>query len=93
LSTVQKQYDLIQINERIYDLKSFSEEDMFRFKSICRKIRPLMNITDFRRARPNEVLSRESFTKPHRTVVDFEEKQIQVLNQALKEAILKELCG
>jgi hypothetical protein len=48
LSTVQKQYDLIQINERIYGLKSFSEEDMFRFKSICKKIRPLMNITDLR---------------------------------------------
>ncbi len=43
------------------------------------------------RLNPDEVLSREAFTKPHRTVVDPEERQIEVLNQALKDAILEEL--
>jgi integrase len=40
---------------------------------------------------PDEILSKEALVKPHRTVVDHELKQIEVLNTALKEAILKEL--
>jgi len=40
---------------------------------------------------PDQVLSRDALTTPHRTVVDPEERKIQVLNQALKEAILREL--
>ena len=40
---------------------------------------------------PDEGLSREALAMPHRTVVDQEERKIEVLNQALKEAILKEL--
>jgi hypothetical protein len=38
---------------------------------------------------PNKILSQEALTKPHRTIVDPEQQQIQVLNQALKQAILK----
>ncbi|MFB0523489.1 MAG: tyrosine-type recombinase/integrase [Candidatus Bathyarchaeia archaeon] len=41
---------------------------------------------------PDEVLSKDALTKPHRTtIVNREHLQIEVLNQALKEAILKEL--
>jgi len=40
---------------------------------------------------PDEILSREAMTKPHRTVIAQEDRQIEVLNQALKEAIIKEL--
>jgi hypothetical protein len=40
---------------------------------------------------PHEILSREALVRPHRTVIDPEQKQIEVLNTALKEAILKEL--
>ena len=40
---------------------------------------------------PNEVLSRDALAMPHRTVVDPEQRKIDVLNQALKEAIIKEL--
>ena len=40
---------------------------------------------------PDEVLSREAIAMPHRTVVDAEDRKIEVLNQALKQAILKEL--
>jgi hypothetical protein len=39
---------------------------------------------------PNQILSRRALATPHRTVVDAE-SQIQVLNQALKQAIVKEL--
>ena len=40
---------------------------------------------------PHEVLSRDALAMPHRTVVDPEQRKIEVLNQALKEAILQEL--
>jgi hypothetical protein len=40
---------------------------------------------------PDEVLSKEALVNPHRTVVDSERRQIQVLNEALKHAILMEL--
>jgi hypothetical protein len=40
---------------------------------------------------PDKILSKDALSKPHRTVVDPEHHQIQVLNQALKDAILKEL--
>lgn len=40
---------------------------------------------------PNDVLSKDALAMPHRTVVDPEQRKIEVLNQALKEAIIKEL--
>jgi len=40
---------------------------------------------------PDEVLPRDALTRPHRTVVDPENRKIEVLNEALKDAILKEL--
>ena len=42
---------------------------------------------------PNEILSKEALSKPHRTVLDPEREQIHVLNRALKQAIIKELQG
>lgn len=39
----------------------------------------------------NKILSRDALAMPHRTVIDPEQKQIEILNQALKQAILKEL--
>jgi len=40
---------------------------------------------------PDEVLSRDAMTSVHRTVVDQDSRKIEVLNDALKHAILKEL--
>jgi hypothetical protein len=40
---------------------------------------------------PEEVLSKDALTIPYRTIIDPEERKIEVLNQALKEAIIKEL--
>ena len=37
---------------------------------------------------PDEVLSKDALAKPHRTVVDRESRKVQVLNEALKNAIL-----
>jgi integrase len=42
---------------------------------------------------PNEILSKEALSRPHRTVVDAEQSQIQALNEALKQAIIKEFRG
>ena len=40
---------------------------------------------------PNEVLAKDTLVMPHRTVADPEYRKIEVLNEALKHAILKEL--
>jgi integrase len=40
---------------------------------------------------PDEVLAKDAFAMPHRTVIDPEARKIDVLNEALKHAILKEL--
>ena len=40
---------------------------------------------------PDEVLSRDALITPHRTIVDPAQRKIEVLNQALKQAIIKEL--
>ena len=40
---------------------------------------------------PNEILSKEAISRPNRTILDSEESQITVLNQALKQAIIKEV--
>jgi len=40
---------------------------------------------------PDEVLSKDALTTPHRTVVDSESRKIEILNEALKHAILQEL--
>jgi hypothetical protein len=40
---------------------------------------------------PNEILSREALTFPHRTIIDPEQNQIGLLNKALKQAIIEEL--
>ena len=63
-------------------------------------IRPKTKITKIDRIKmfveslglnPDEILSKDALAVPHRTVVDQEERKIEVLNQALKEAILNEL--
>ena len=40
---------------------------------------------------PNELLSRDALAMPHRAVIDSEQRKIDVQNQALKEAMIKEL--
>jgi len=37
----------------------------------------------------NEILSKEALSMPHRTIVDPEPEKIEILNQALKQAIVK----
>jgi hypothetical protein len=39
---------------------------------------------------PNEILSKDALAMPHRTVIDPEQRKIDVLNQTLKDAIIKE---
>lgn len=40
---------------------------------------------------PDEVLTRNTLAMPHRTIVDFKNREIEVLNEVLKHAIPKEL--
>ena len=40
---------------------------------------------------PDEVLAKDALAMPHRTVIDPEARKVDVLNETLKHAILKEL--
>jgi len=40
---------------------------------------------------PDEVLTKDMLAMPHRTVVDPKSRKIEILNEALKHAILQEL--
>jgi len=40
---------------------------------------------------PNEILNRKALSMPHRTIIDAEQAQIDVLNNALKRTIVKEI--
>jgi len=62
-----------------------------RPKTKISKIERLKMFAESLGLNPYEVLSRDALVMPHRTVVDPEQRKIEVLNQALKEAILKEL--
>jgi integrase len=62
-----------------------------RPKTRISKIERLKMFAESLGLNPYEVLSRDALVMPHRTVVDSEQRKIEVLNQALKEAILKEL--
>jgi integrase len=55
------------------------------------KIEQLKLIIEAWGMNPNEILTRETLSMPHRTVVDPEQTQIEILNQTLKQAIVKEL--
>jgi integrase len=60
-------------------------------KSKISKIDQLKLIIEAWGMNPNEILSREALTMPHATLVDPEREKIEALNQALKQAIIKEL--
>lgn len=62
-----------------------------RPKTKFSKIEQLKLVVEAWGMNPNEILSREALSTPYRTVIDPEQAQIAVLNQALKSAILKEL--
>ena len=62
-----------------------------RPKTKISKIDQLKLIIEAWGLNPNEILSRDALTMPHATVVDAEQEKIEVLNQALKQAIVKEL--
>jgi integrase len=62
-----------------------------RPKTTISKIERLKMFAESLGLNPDEVLSRDALAMPHRTVVDPEQRKIEVLNQALKQAILQEL--
>ncbi len=61
-----------------------------RSRTKMSKIEQLKIIIEAWGMKPNEILTKEALSRPHRTIVD-PEHQINALNQALKQAILKEL--
>ena len=62
-----------------------------RPKTMISKIDRLKMYAEALGLNPDEVLSKDASVKSHRTVVDSESRKIQVLNEALKNAILMEL--
>jgi integrase len=72
--------------------------NLYALSGLC--IRPKTMLSKIERAKtflealgvkPEELLSRDALTMPHRTVLDPEQRQMEVLNQALKQAIIREL--
>jgi len=72
--------------------------DLYASSGLC--IRPRTKITKIERIKmfveslglnPDTILSKDALAMPHRTAAEQEERKIEILNQALKEAILKEL--
>ena len=62
-----------------------------RPKTKLSKVEQLKTIIEAWGMDPNKILSKEALVMPHRTVIDPKRRQIEVLNQALKQAIIKEL--
>jgi hypothetical protein len=62
-----------------------------RPKTKLSKVDQLKTIIEAWGMDPNKILSREALAMPHRTVMDPKRKQIEGLNQALKQAIIMEL--
>lgn len=62
-----------------------------RPKTKLNKIEQLKLIIEAWGMDPNTILSRDALTMPHRTVIDPEQNTMDVLNQALKHAIINEL--
>jgi len=62
-----------------------------RPKTKLSKIDQLKIIIEAWGLNPNDILSKDALSMPHITVVDPEQEKIQVLSQALKQAIIKEL--
>ena len=42
---------------------------------------------------PNDILTRDALTMPHITVIDPEQNKMDILNQALKQAIARAKSG
>jgi len=62
-----------------------------RPKTKVSKLDQLKIIVESLGLNPSVVLTRDALVMPHRTVIDPEQRKSEVLNQALKNAIIKEL--
>ena len=88
--TISTYNDVKSNTEKLRELYATSGLSI-RPKTKQSKIDQLKQLIEAWGLNPNEILSREALTAPHRTVIDPEQKQIEILNQALKQAIVKEL--
>ena len=64
-----------------------------RPKTTLSKIDRLKMFAESLGLNPDDVLSRDALTLPHRTIINGENHTIQVLNSALKQAIIQEIQG
>jgi integrase len=62
-----------------------------RPKTSLSKIERLKTFAESLGLNPEEVLSKDALVMPHRTIVDPEQRKIEILNKALKQEIIKEL--
>lgn len=62
-----------------------------RPKTTLSKIDRLKTFAESLGLNPDEVLSKDALIMPHRTVIDPEQRTIEILNKALKKEIIKEL--
>ncbi|MCW4038521.1 MAG: site-specific integrase [Candidatus Bathyarchaeota archaeon] len=101
LRTIPTEYIEYMMGHRISIYNSIAVEQLRNlYASSGLSIRPKTQLSKIERLKmfaeslglnPDEVLTRDALVKPHRTVVDPESRKIEVLNDALKHAILMEL--
>lgn len=68
-----------------------SSELSLRPKTKLSKIQQLKLMIEAWGMNPNEILSRDTLTKPHRTIINPDQHHLKTLNTALKQAIIQEL--
>jgi integrase len=79
----------IDYMRNLYDASGLS----IRPKTTISKIDRLKMFAESLGLNPDDVLSRDALTLPHRTVINGDDHTIQVLNHALKHAIIQEMQG
>lgn len=85
-------YNDIRMKEIEYLKNLYSTSELsIRPKTKLSRIEKLKMLAESLGFNPDEVLSREAMSKSYRTVIDPQERKIEVLNHAIKEAIIKEL--
>ena len=88
--TVSTYNDIKSNTEKLRELYATSGLNI-KPKTKQSKIDQLRQLIEAWGLNPNEILTKEALTAPHRTIIDPEQNQIEILNKTLRQAIIKEL--
>jgi integrase len=85
-------YNDVKMKGRDYLRNIYASSGLsIRPKTVLSKLDQLKTLVRSLGLNPEEVLSKDALVMPHRTVIEGEQRKVDVLNQALKSAIMMEL--